>query len=57
MVEILPKIIFVEQDLFIKERHIFDGIILMHETIHSIKSSKEEAIIIKLDMQKSYDRI
>lgn len=29
----------------------------MHEIIHSIKSAKEEAMVIKLDMQKAYDRV
>jgi len=57
LADILPKIISIEQDNFVKNRQIDNGIILMHETLHSIKTLKEEAIIIKLDMEKAYDSL
>lgn len=50
MVDFLQKLSSFEQDDFVRDRQIIDGIILMHEVVHSIKSSKEEAMIIKLDM-------
>lgn len=29
----------------------------MHEILHSMNIKKEEAMIIKLDMEKAYDRV
>jgi len=29
----------------------------MHEILHSEKIKKEEAMIVKLDMEKAYDRV
>jgi len=50
MREIFPKIISEAQDGFGKERQIVDGIILMHEVVHTIKSNNQEGMLIKLDM-------
>lgn len=38
-------------------RQIMDGIITMHETIHSYSNLRKAGMIIKLDMQKVYDRV
>jgi len=38
-------------------RLIIDSIILMHELLHSIKDRKEETMILKLDMEKAYDKV
>ena len=40
-----------------KGRLIFDGIISIHEIIHSMDKSKEAGMILKLDMNKAYDRV
>lgn len=40
--DIIPKLISVKQDGFVKEKQIIDGIITMHEIIHSLKFKKEE---------------
>lgn len=34
-----------------------DGIIIAHETIHFLKSSKKKGVIMKLDMSKAFDMI
>lgn len=47
---LLPKLISTEQDGFVKGQQIIDGIITMHETLHTIKGKKEETMCIKLDM-------
>lgn len=57
MEEILPRLILVEQDGFCQGRQIVDGIIIMHETIYFIKLKKEAKMLIKLGMQKTYDRV
>ena len=34
-----------------------DGIILVHEILHSIKTKKFSGMLVKLDIAKAYDKI
>ena len=34
-----------------------DGIILVQETIHSLKVTKKPGMVIKLDIEKVYDKL
>ncbi len=54
---VLPGIISHEQAGFVEGRQITDGIILVHETMHSIKEKKLLGMMIKLDLSKAYDKI
>lgn len=52
---ILHHIINQEQSSFVEGRQILDGIVLTHETIHSMQSQKTKVILLKLDFSKAYD--
>ena len=54
---ILPLLISPEQAGFVEGRQILDGIILVHETIHSLKQSKTPGMLLKLDLSKAYDKL
>ena len=54
---LLPLIISSEQAGFVEGRQILDGIILIHETIHSIKIGKILGMLLKLDLSKDYDEL
>ena len=54
---LLPLIISLEQEGFVKGRQIMDGIILIHETIHSVKIGKILGMLLKLDPSKAYDKL
>ena len=54
---LLPSLITPHQGGFVKGRLIFDGVISLHEIIHSMDKSKEAGMILKLDMNKAYDRV
>ena len=54
---LLPLIISPYQGGFVKGRLIFDGVISIHEILHSLVKSKEASMILKLDMNKAYDRV
>jgi hypothetical protein len=41
----------------VEGRKFLDGIILAHEMIHSLKSSKPPGMIIKIDMFKAFDKL
>ena len=54
---LLPIIISPYQAGFVEGRKILDGIILVHETIHSLKITKTLGILLKLDLSKAYDKL
>jgi len=55
----LPHIIHPSQSAFVQGRHIASNIIIAQEIIHSfnLKSWKQNAFLLKLDLAKAFDRI
>jgi hypothetical protein len=53
----LSKSISSKQMGFLKGRRIQDAIGTAHESIHSIKKKKMQALVLKLDLKKAYDCI
>ncbi|XP_057868067.2 uncharacterized protein LOC131075253 [Cryptomeria japonica] len=53
----LPMIISEEQGSFVAGRQILDGVVVASEAIHSMATSQERSMFIKLDMAKAYDRV
>ncbi|GLJ29203.1 hypothetical protein SUGI_0575970 [Cryptomeria japonica] len=54
---VLPKLISIKQNGFTPGREIIDSIILTTETLHSIIQDKKNAMMIKLDISKAYDKV
>lgn len=55
---LLPKIISTNQSGFVKGRSIIENILLTQETVTDIgKRGKPANVVIKLDMEKAYDRV
>ena len=56
---LLHKMISPQQAAFIQDRKIQDKSIIAHEIIHAMrkKKGKEKWMVIKLDMEKAYDRL
>jgi hypothetical protein len=54
---ILPYIISKEQSGYVEGRHIMDSVILVHEVIHSLKSTHTLGMLIKLDLSKAFDKL
>jgi len=46
-----------EQSGFVEGRQILDGIILIHEVVHSLKHSHIPGMLVKLDLSKAYDKL
>jgi len=46
-----------EQSGFVEGRQILDGIILIHEVVHSLKHSNTPGMLVKLDLSKAYDKL
>lgn len=51
------RIVAPNQTALIKGRFIQDGALALHEIIHELKSKKLQAILLKLDFEKAYDRV
>ena len=54
---LLPSLISPEQSSFVKGIQILDCIIVVHETIHSLKCTKHLGMLVKLDISKAYDKL
>jgi hypothetical protein len=54
---LLPSLISPEKTCFVEGRQILDSIILTHELIHSLHTSKKPGMLIKLDLSKAYDSL
>jgi hypothetical protein len=54
---VLPFIISKEQSGYVEGSQIMDSVMLAHEVIHSLKSTRTPGMLIKLDLSKYFDRL
>lgn len=54
---VLDLVISSEQSGFAPGRSIFEGIILAHEVIHSIRTTRTKKMMIKVDIRTAYDEV
>jgi Reverse transcriptase (RNA-dependent DNA polymerase) len=54
---ILDCLIGLNQHVFLKGINIMDNVIAAHEILHSIKSTKELGLLLKLDFQNTFDNV
>jgi hypothetical protein len=38
-------------------RYILEGVVILHETIHELHRKKMDSVLLKLDFEKSYDKV
>lgn len=38
-------------------RHILEGVVVLHETIHELHRKKMDGVIFKIDFKKAYDKV
>jgi hypothetical protein len=46
-----------EQSGYVEGRQILDSVILAHEVIHSLHSTKTQGMLLKLDLSKAFDKL
>ncbi|KAE8775388.1 retrotransposon protein [Hordeum vulgare] len=46
-----------DQSAFIRGRFILDGLLVLHETMHEVRSRNIKAVFLKLDFHMAYDTI
>ena len=42
---------------FVKGRNILEGVVVLHEVVHELKTTKRKGLIIKIDFEKAYDKV
>jgi hypothetical protein len=55
--QIAQKVISPSQTTFLLGQNIMEGVIVLHETIHEIHRKKQDGLILKIDFEKTYNKI
>lgn len=45
------------QSAFMSERHILEGVVVLHETVHELHTRKLDGLILKIDFEKTYNKV
>jgi hypothetical protein len=54
---VVEKVIRPSQMAFLTGRHVMEGVIILHETIHEMHRKNQNGVILKIDFEKAYDKI
>jgi hypothetical protein len=54
---VAKKVVGKNQTGFIKGRNILEGVVILHEVLHSLAKDKGQGMIFKIDFEKVYDRV
>jgi hypothetical protein len=57
LMQVVRDVISENQIAFVQGRNILEGMLILHEVVHEIKSKKLEGVILKLDFNKAYDKM
>jgi hypothetical protein len=57
LVLVASKVIGPSLSAFLLGRNIFEGVVVLHETLHELRRKKQKGIILKLDFEKAYDKV
>jgi transcription antitermination factor NusG len=57
LTKVAESIISKTQTTFMPGRNILEGVVILHETMHEMRKKKRKGIIMKLDFEKSYDKV
>jgi hypothetical protein len=55
--DVAHKVVKPTQTAFMPGRHILEGVVILHETIHELHSKKMDGILLKIDFEKAYDKV
>jgi hypothetical protein len=57
LAKIIDRLISYHQSAFIRGRFILESVVTAHEVIHEVHKSKDKGLVLKLDYEKSYDKV
>ena len=50
---VVKEVIGESQTSFMKGRNILEGVVILHEVIHELKTKKKRGLIMKIDFEKT----
>ncbi|KAG9458671.1 hypothetical protein H6P81_003179 [Aristolochia fimbriata] len=54
---VLPQVISDNQSAFLKGRQILDSVLILHEVIHHYKKNGLQGTMLKIDLEKAFDKV
>jgi hypothetical protein len=51
------RLISKTQTAFIPGRYILEGVVILHEILHEMRTQQSQGVILKLDFEKAYDKV
>jgi hypothetical protein len=57
IVQIAESVVRLTQTAFMPGRHILEGVVILHETIHELHRKKMDGVLLKIDFEKAYDKV
>ena len=57
IMELAHKVIRPTQTSFMPGRHILEGVVVLHETIHEVHRKKLDGVLFKFNFEKAYDKV
>jgi hypothetical protein len=55
--KVIDRLICSNQTSFIKGRYILKSVVTAHEVLHNVHKGKQHGFVLKLDYEKSYDKV
>jgi hypothetical protein len=55
--EVAHAVVRPTQTAFMPGRHILEGVVFLHETIHELHRKKLDGVLLKIDFEKAYDKV
>lgn len=57
LTDIAHTVVRPTQTTFMPRRHIQEGMVVLHETVHELHPKKLDGVIFKVDFEKAYDKV
>lgn len=57
LLTVAKEVIGANRTGFVKGRNILEGVVILHEVIHELRSKRKKGLILKIDFEKAYDRV
>jgi hypothetical protein len=57
ILEVVHTVVRRTQTAFMPRRHILEGVVVLHETIHELRRRKLDGVLLKIDFEKAYDKV
>jgi hypothetical protein len=54
---VVDHVVWPSQAVFMHGKNILDGVVTLHKTVHELHSKKLNGVILKLDIEKGYDKV